>query len=239
VAGILTRLGHLSRDLCDFFYPPACLICNSPPAGREPLCGDCRSHLTILPHPVCPRCRRYLEPGGQSCPAGHRDLPSLLWASGLFDAYYRKLIHAFKFHGRTDCGEFLADRLATAIAADPRSRDVTCVMPVPLHSARRRERGFNQSRLLAARIAVRIDRPLVEDALHRLRNTATQTQLTVAARRENVAGAFALRPPEPLPESVLLVDDVLTTGATLAACAAVLRDAGVSQILGAVAALAE
>jgi len=183
--------------------------------------------------------RRFLEAGRQRCPAGHRDLPSLIWALGLFDDYYRELIHAFKFHGRTDCGEFLADRLADSVAADRRSAAVACVVPVPLHSARRRERGFNQSRLLAARIAARLERPLIDATLWRRRNTTTQTQLSVEARRDNVAGAFAVRPAEPLPDTVLLVDDVLTTGATLAACAAALQEAGAREILGAVVALAE
>jgi ComF family protein len=163
----------------------------------------------------------------------------MLWALGLFDHYYRELIHAFKFHGRTDCGEFLADRLATVIAADQRHDAITCVMPVPLHSARQRERGFNQSHLLAARIAGRIDRPLADTALSRVRNTRTQTQLSVEARRQNVTEAFAAHPPEPPPHTVLLVDDVLTTGATLAACATALQEAGTKEILGAVVALAE
>jgi ComF family protein len=239
MAGVLSRVRLVSHGLADFFYPPACLICNQPPPGREPLCGKCQSHLTILPHPVCPRCRRFLEDARSPCPAGHRNLPSALWALGLFDTYYRELIHAFKFHGRTDCGEFLAGHLAAVVAADRRSEAVTCVTPVPLHSARHRERGFNQSRLLATRIADRLGRPLADTLLQRLRNTASQTQLDVEARRSNVAGAFSLQEMKSPPHTVLLVDDVLTTGATLAACAAALHEAGVEQILGAVVALAE
>lgn len=230
---------QLATDVLDLLYPPACLCCNAPPEQRQPLCEKCVSYLTLLPDPVCPQCRTFLTDLSCLCPNGHIQQPALLWALGLFDDYYQVLIHAYKFGQRTDCGEFLARRLARKIAGDVRSRQIEAVIPVPLHPARRRERGFNQCTLLAecATTALGLEAPSFK--LIRQANTKSQTRLSRSDRQQNVAQAFKCPPLHNPPGTVLLIDDVQTTGATLAACASVLQDAGVSRVYGAVVALAE
>lgn len=239
----LTALGwplaRLADDLLDFFFPRWCVVCERPPDPPAPLCTHCLERLVTLPHPVCPRCRFFVAGDPAVCPISRdHDVPPFpVWALGLFDDYYRPLIHAFKFDNRRDCGEFLAARLGMQVARDPQSATIEAVVPVPLHRARRRERGFNQSEGLARAVAHALDRP-VNDMLVRTRNTKSQTALDGRHRQENVAGAFRVRDGGS-PGVVLLIDDVLTTGATMRACADALVQAGAGRVFGAVVALAE
>ena len=113
------------------------------------------------------------------------------------------------------------------------------IAPIPLHRRRLRRRGFNPAGLLARRLARRLDLPFDPVALVRLRDTPSQTGLDARERRRNVAGAFRVERREPIPSRVWLVDDVVTTGATLAAAARELRDAGVGSVMGVAAAATE
>jgi ComF family protein len=234
---VQAALSRFSNDLLDFFFPRWCVVCGLPPETADPLCAQCRDELGLLPHPVCPFCLFFLPAGLELCPQGHH--PDLLpvWAAGLFDHHYRRLIHAFKFDDRPDCGDFLARRLGALLENDPRLAAVDLVVPVPLHPTRRRERGFNQSELLARAAGAALARP-VDNLLFRSRNTKSQTELDGPRRRQNVAGAFRVAHGT-VPPVVLLVDDVFTTGATMQECAATLLGAGAQRVMGAVVALAE
>jgi len=150
---------------------------------------------------------------------------------GEYEGPLRDIIHAFKYEGRRSLAAplsaLLRDRGADAL------RDAACVVPVPLHVVRRLQRGFNQ----AADLAAQLEPPLVH-ALWRTRHTSPQTGLDAAARRHNVRAAFRLSPLLPprvraariIDRIVVLVDDVRTTGATLEACARVLKDAGAREV---------
>jgi ComF family protein len=110
--------------------------------------------------------------------------------------------------------------------------ELDMVMPVPLHPARLRQRGFNQALLLAHQMCEKNDIPLLCDNLYRVRPTRPQVELTGEERLKNVAGAFALRRPDAVKDrSVMIIDDVFTTGATLNECAAVLKEAGAAQVV--------
>ncbi len=133
-------------------------------------------------------------------------------------------------------GQSLGRLLAEAWPGDGWTADFFCA--VPLHARRQAERGYNQSALLANQVASLIGQPYVEGAVARVRHTETQTHLDAQARRENVAGAFAADPLRVDNLSIVLVDDVLTTGATLAACAEALRASGARRVYGLVLASA-
>lgn len=228
----LSGLAGLARDLTDFVYPPACRVCKAPPQGG-PLCARCELELATLKAAVCSSCRLFVRPEGL-CPLGHTDL--VVHALGLFDSHYRALLHAFKFGGDLRAGRWLGQRLGRALA-EAGTLDVGAVVPVPLHRVRMRERGFNQSEVIGREVARSLGVPLVL-ALSRRRNTRAQSLLQRQERLENVREAFvATTRLENTP--VLLVDDVLTTGATLASCADGLREAGSGPIVGAAIALAE
>jgi ComF family protein len=147
------------------------------------------------------------------------------------------LLHALKFHGDLRAGRWLGRRLGAVLHREHLSEQVRAVVPVPLHGVRLRERGFNQSRVLAEEVASALGLPVVE-SVSRQRNTRSQALLPREERLTNVHGAFTVgSPQENAP--VLLVDDVLTTGATLAACAAALGTAGAGAVVAATVALAE
>jgi ComF family protein len=157
---------------------------------------------------------------------------------GLYTGNLRKAILHLKFYGREYLGYRLGALLARAWEALPEP-DSAIVAPVPLHSSRRRQRGFNQAELLARGLVGRLRKEkrfrglqLVAGSLRRIRATLPQVGLSVRARRENVSGVFSVARPEQVRNrTVVLIDDVMTTGATLSACAAALKQAGASRVL--------
>jgi ComF family protein len=146
----------------------------------------------------------------------------------LEDGPARNLVHALKYGGWRIAAPPMAERIRTMGGARLRSLDA--LVPVPLGRSRLRERGHNQSALLARALARALGVPVLEDALRRTRETRTQTRLTPVERWRNVAGAFAADSPGAAGLSVALVDDVLTTGATLGAAAAALAEQGPASI---------
>ncbi len=204
--------------LVQFAVPDSCLAC-----GRT--LGHNQRHL-------CHRCRANVRPDLRfvkvlrAAPGEQQDAPSFAYVLRMNDAT-RALIHALKYGGRSSLAGELAALVAAALSKSGyASGDV--VVPVPLHSTRRRERGFNQSALIAARLADLLAIPFA-DALVRTRPTRTQTGLGRRERLLNVARAFAARTRVD-GQSVILVDDVLTTGATLAEAARALRSAGAIEV---------
>lgn len=155
-------------------------------------------------------------------------------ALGPYEGRLRTIIRCLKFGGLSGIGETLGERLARRWLARPRS--IEAVIPVPLHWKRRWRRGYNQAERIASRLSRALGRPLLDQTLVRVRATRTQTGQSRRDRRRNVRGAFWVR--EPVPPSILLVDDVITTGATVRECARVLRTAGTRRLHVAVAARA-
>ena len=219
----------------DWFYPPHCAICRADTLSGEHLCQRCRRQaLRIEP----PRCEICSEPAdGQiesafSCPnCRDRRFAFDCAVVGYRSAGpVREIVHQFKYGGslylRHLLGEWLADNLTDARLQTPFSG----IVPVPLHPARRRERGFNQARVLAETLARRTGVPVVE-ALQRIRYTSTQTRLDRVSRMENLRNAFRMRQSVGVSQlHLLLIDDVLTTGSTVDECARVLKDAGAASV---------
>jgi len=209
-----------ARDLAHFVWPQRCAGCGEPPASGHVLCATCLAAIPRLHLPLCVRCLAR-EAADPLCP---RHPGFTVWPAWTYDEHAARAIEAFKYAGRTDLARSFAAELTRVLPAAPR---VDLVTAVPLHPARERERGYNQSTLLAAELARRAGIPHLPGALRRVRATAAQARLGPAARRANLRGAFAASEPSSLAgRRVLLVDDVVTTGATLEAALATLAAAG-------------
>jgi competence protein ComFC len=195
-------------------FPPHCVVCGE---LNSWFCEDCIAKISMQMPPLCVACGQPL-PNGGICKRCQRDplpLDGLRSVAG-YEGTLGQAIHALKYEGvralATPLGELMADYLThLGLPAD-------ALVPVPLHRSRQRERGYNQSCLLARAIAQRVGIPVVE-ALARERNTPAQVNLSRHARLANVQGAFHATDADLCGKRVLLIDDVSTTGATLAACA--------------------
>ncbi len=233
---------ELKDDILDLVYPQSCPICQKPLKRAEKnICEDCWKTLVFLPAPFCPYCKSFLEDNYSRwehlCPylSKPEDRKILAVRSlGTFDDYYKKLIHRFKYDKKIPLGRWLAQSLGQVVARDKDFADCDLVIPVPLHRSRHRERGFNQSEVLAKGVSQAINLPLEKEVLKRKKNTKDQTYLDARQRAENVRGAFVVTQLEKVNDrEVILVDDVITTGATLNECAKMLKKAGAKKIFAA------
>lgn len=228
-------LGRLGRGALDFLLPPRCVGCGEGTPRQGELCATCWAGLRFVAPPFCPVCgqpRRW--DGPESC-GRCAELPEALErvrAALVYDSASSHLILAFKHRDRTEGAALFAGWMRQA--AGPLLEEAELVVPVPLHRWRLLWRGYNQSALLAAHLARQAGLVPRLDLLRRIAATPSQQGLGAAARRRNItAGVFAVASGAQAAlqgRRVLLVDDVLTTGATLGACAAALRQAGAARV---------
>lgn len=210
-------------------FPSRCIGCG---LRGVVVCADCRSTIPWLPQAVCPLCAAPSRLA-RICP-GCRDEPLRLdgaRAACAFEGVTRKAVHDLKYRGLQDRAAFLAELLAQAIERRPLAVDL--LVPIPLAPGRRRQRGFNQSELIGQHLAGRLSAPMMSAVLVRTRETPRQVGRTAAERRANIEGAFTCAMPEVVRgRRVAVVDDVMTTGATLGVAAEALRVAGASRVYG-------
>lgn len=253
MSSIFATTGAALRDLEALLLPAACLGCGAAlPAAdaREACCAVCRSRMRAPGPPACPRCGQSRDPwerrgprtlegqrgrGAERAERGGcgfcRHWPEeLAWAASatwMEDGPARELVHALKYDGWRVAAAAMADRMVRQIGS--RLREVDVLVPVPLGSRRLRARGYNQAAVLGAALGARLGVRVDPGALVRSRETRSQTTLSPTERWRNVSGAFvatgSLRGTR-----VAVVDDVLTTGATLAACAAALASGGAQGV---------
>lgn len=226
--------------LVDLVLAPVCLGCRepmSPADSARPVCRLCRARMRPLAPPLCRRCGAPLLATGRTIEETCADCRH--WPAALHNArsafHYAepadRLVRALKYHGWHSLAPVLAECMARIPLPADVDRETRICVPVPTTAERRRQRGYDQARLIAEAFAARTGRQVLA-ALIREGNARTQTALQAAARGANVAGGF--RPDGSLAASlmdahVLLVDDVLTTGATAAECARTLAAAGVRR----------
>jgi len=236
-------LRSLLSDLLDFVYPPQCQICK---LGFEAIdgniwfCETCRKLMQLLPLPVCPVCRMPLADPDRSC-TKCRKLVTIKWiySLGMYDEYWSPLIKSFKYTPRPNLGKYLAKMLADSLREFPHMKGIDSVCAVPLHRHKEAKRGFNQAEILALEVALQLELQYLPGQLVQINANRDQIGLNLEERFRNVQGIynvtedFALRD-----KSVLLIDDVTTSGATLNSAASALLTAGAKSVAAATLAMA-
>jgi competence protein ComFC len=222
------RLYRIAWAGLDWLYPPQCGGCSSPGARW---CAGCQESVQLIRGPVCPVCGEP-QPGVEICRSCQKNPPgySALRSWAVFNGSLRNAIHRLKYYGDMALGEVLARPLIQLLHTFDWTVDL--VVPVPIGVARLKERGYNQANLIAWPLALGCGLRFQPHALKKERETRSQVGLSAAQRRQNVAGAFAADPHRVAGKSVLVVDDVTTSGATIEACAHALRLAGAGEVFG-------
>lgn len=225
-------LHQVSQALLDLVFPPQCAVCHT--MGTL-LCDSCLQQFPHVVDPICDHC---------GCPINHPGLCAACQISppaidGIRSVVMltdgaRQAVHRFKYEGASALAAPLAGLMAEYWSC--RALPAEVLVAVPLHIARERERGYNQSYLLAREFGRQVGLPVLNGTLRRVRRTRPQVGLAAAERHANVGGAFTYCPPRHGSGvdglHVLLVDDVCTTGATLEACSVALKAAGAASVWG-------
>ncbi|MDB4914265.1 MAG: hypothetical protein JWM95_1909 [Gemmatimonadetes bacterium] len=228
-------LRGMSQALLDLVLPRVCAICGAALSEheREMVCGNCWLKAQELPRPRCDRCGHPYDPTRRAvdcawCPLLPPFVRSARSAYVLPGGQAEHIVHALKYQGWPAVAEPMARRMALLRFPADVERERAALVPVPLARSRERERGYNQSMELARHLSRYWTIPVRADVLERTRSTATQTQLTPGERRRNVSGAFRATVHREVLRGLhlVLVDDVVTTAATLNACAAALHSGG-------------
>ena len=231
-------LAYIARFGLDLALPPRCLTCDAGVEAPGRLCTACFRRTAFVTQPCCIRCGapfRYAGQGGlaKACEPCTRDPPP--WRQGRaalrYDDQSRRMILPLKYGDRVDLAAALARHMARAGAALLREADL--IVPVPLHRRRLLARRYNQSALLAHAVGRMSGRAVVVDGLRRLRATKSLAGQTRVQRAATVAGAFDVRPSRAARlagQRIVLVDDVLTSGATAGACTHALLAAGAARV---------
>jgi len=235
---LLGWLASGGRAGLDLLLPSHCLTCATPVEAPGRLCADCFGRTSFVTDPCCVRCGVPFASAGQggrdmTCPGCEATPPAWRQARAAlrYDDQTRRIVMPFKYGDRVEIALALAHHMRRAGITLLREAEV--LVPVPLHRRRLRTRRYNQSALLAAALARLAERPAVLDALQRIRVTAPLGEKSGREREAEVAGAFVLRPGREhriAGRRVLLIDDVLTSGATANACARALLATGAAQV---------
>lgn len=234
-----TGWGGVVAGWVNFLLPPACAGCGGSAgeevrAGEGPVCRNCRLRLPRVPLPVCTRCGAPLGTGMAPSCLECEDWPELLagaHAASLLESPARELVHALKYQGWRGAGDFMGAEMARR--AGDQVLKAHCVVPVPTSRHNLRRRGYNQAQVIAVALAAELGMPLL-NCLERPTQKGTQTALNPMQRRANVSGAFAVAEgfaDRLAGRRLLLVDDVITTGATIVAAALALGSGGPRSVI--------
>lgn len=223
---LLMQVDKLRGAFLDLVFPPRCIGCR---VGEKFLCDSCLEALPRLEPPFCEHCGIPIA-GGSFCPECLSAPPTIdgIRSLLLHQGIARDIVHYLKYKNLKALARPLAELMAEYLESNPLPVDV--LLATPMHSRRMRVRGYNQAELLARELSLLVHIPTDEGLLTRSRNTPSQVSLGAEARRNNVNGAFQCGSNVFEKKSVLIIDDVCTTGATLNACAIVLKEAGAASV---------
>ena len=221
------------KNIIDIFLPPRCLLCGKIISEENGLCEDCFSKINFISHPYCNRCGTPLLTGRNVdtcalCISDDKEPFRYKRSFVKYDDNSRPLLVNFKFHDRTENAPFLARWLYSA-GRDIWSQGVDVLVPVPLHRVRLRHRRYNQSALLCRELSRLANIPVDYTSLTRIKNTRPQVEFNGSERQHNVKNAFIVKNSF-AGKKVVIVDDVMTTGATLRECGIAILKSGALSV---------
>jgi ComF family protein len=239
--GILmgTVIGQWFKQVVNIVYPLSCLICEAAltPLSDKPLCESCWGKIELNPPPFCRVCGKHLPAKNQSQAFICRDCQSFPYffkkarSACLYDGIIKECIHLFKYKGKLSLAGPLSRLMAEAADKLLDMKNVDLILPVPLHSVKQRQRQFNQAQLLAQSLAKSFSKELKEKLLVKTKAGTAQVKLSRNDRAKNVRGTFKVKKARLLEnKNILLVDDVLTTHATVNECSRILLKAGAKSV---------
>ncbi len=214
------------ENLWNFIYPPLCLSCDAFMDEADSLvCQSCWQKCTVFDYPLCFFCRRPLDSSGR-CQSCQSDEYVPVFALGEYVDPLKKIIHNFKYRGYKKLGNIFAQLMLEKFKLQLEKLKINVILPVPLHSYREKVRGFNQAALLSDNIGNGLKLPVAKESLRKVKRTADQAKLDFEHRMKNLRGAFAVVGEDLKEKRVLIVDDVVTSGATVLEAIRVLEKAG-------------
>ena len=220
--------------LLDALFPRRCPVCGdivTPPGNL--ICPGCQGRLSFVQSPVCKKCgKEVISENDEYCYDCIRHRRSFEYGIALlnYNEVSGNSMAAVKYRNRREYLDYYADAAVRRLGGELAAMRADCLIPVPVHPARYRSRGFNQAQVLAQKLGERLGIPVCPDVLRRSRNTEPQKELGPAARLKNLEKAFAASAVPPGVERVILVDDIYTTGSTAEACTRVLMAAGIKKV---------
>lgn len=220
--------------LLDFILPRSCIACKEEIAQGF-ACHNCLNNIWVIKSPRCPKCGRSISATKTCKFCRHEKYLNYGRAWALYVQPVDRIVHFFKYRRFTDIARFLGLGMANILSSDYYLKEVDMIVPVPLFWWKKLRRGYNQAQILSEIISAECGIKIL-NALRRIKNTRTQTKLDHKKRKENVLNAFVVKE-EVKDKNVLLIDDVMTTGATIKECARVLKEAGAQNVYSLVAAI--
>ncbi|MBO4347856.1 MAG: ComF family protein [Lachnospiraceae bacterium] len=213
-------------------FPRRCPICDDIITDDSLICSECITIPRRVPYPRCMKCSKHIDSQNEEyCRDCQKNDKSFLRGVALYEYdSVKDSINSFKNNSRPEYGEFYGAQIARYLGDEIRNFEADALIPVPLHRSKMLKRGYNQSEVLAKHLSNRLGIPLINDVLIRCKKTKEQKKLTNLQREKNLRGAFHIAQKGVKLYTVILVDDVYTTGSTLDEASKVLLEAGVGRV---------
>ncbi|MCR5831170.1 MAG: ComF family protein [Lachnospiraceae bacterium] len=226
------NIKKLPGILIDAVFPPICPICNKIAPSKGRICPDCEKKLPYVEEPYCMKCGKPVNEDEEYCRDCARS--EHVYDEGravfVYDEYMSKSMYRFKYNGKREYAVFYGEKMYDRLERKIRSWNVEAIVPVPVHKKRLSKRGYNQAYLLAKELSKRLKIPVCDHLVIRKTATKVQKNLSAASRQNNLKKAFIVSENSVKYSSVLIVDDIYTTGATVDAVAGCLKGAGIGRV---------
>jgi len=225
--------GKITEVVLDAIYPRICPLCKEIVRKRNAdICPKCAKKLSYVEQPYCLRCGKPVDDGMEYCTDCSRR--AHVYDEGraalVYDEYMSGSIYAFKYNGKREFAAFYGRIMDERLGEWIRSLNVDAIIPVPIHKSKLKKRGYNQAQLIAKELAKRMQISVLRDAVTRRTATKVQKNLSAAMRQNNLKKAFIVTGNVVKLNSVLIVDDIYTTGATIDSMAGCLKGAGIDKV---------